>query len=459
MPLPRLSGILLHPTSLPGPHGSGDLGSVGLSFCRLAGGRTPIAVASLAADRHRCRQFALHEPVCLCRQHFADRSGRNCTKRAGWTKPIFTPNLVFQNSAWIFHDDPFSHAPLAQSGHAVFRISSKTERASFDAFCVNERTWLDDYALFLALEQAQGENVDWQDWPAPLAKRDRTALRDATAIHANEIHFLKFCQWQFFDQWARLKTYANERGVEIIGDVPIFVAPHSVDVWANPHLFELNAKGRPTVVAGVPPDKFSETGQLWGNPLYRWAAHTKDGFQWWAERMRRAQELFDWVRIDHFRGFESYWEIPADAKTAIAGKWRPGPKSPLFVAMRKQLGKLRVIAEDLGVITPEVNALRKELNFPGMRVLQFAFGAGSDNLYLPHNYEADTVVYTGTHDNDTTRGWWQSIPEYERDHVRRYLSVNGEWIQWDLIRAHTLRWRRLPLRRCRMCWDSIPLTA
>ncbi len=435
MQLTRLSGILLHPTSLPGPHGSGDLGPSAYHF-----------IDWLVVSRQSLWQVLPLTDVGVGNSPYMSPSAfagnillidLDQLRQAGWLdESDLHPDVDFPVHRVDFASMiPFRMARLRKAATRFFDTAKQHERAAFDAFCVNERAWLDDYALFLALEQTHGETVAWQDWPAALAKRDRTALREAMAVHTNEIHFLKFSQWQFFEQWARLKTYANARGIDIAGDIPIFVAPHSVDVWANPHLFELDVNGHPTVVAGVPPDKFSDSGQLWGNPLYRWAAHTKDGFQWWTERMRRAQELFDWVRIDHFRGFESYWEVPVSAKSAIAGKWRPGPKSPLFVAMRKQLGELRVIAEDLGVITPEVHALRKELNFPGMRILQFAFGSGADNPYLPHNYASDTVVYTGTHDNDTTRGWWQSLPEYERDFARRYLSVNGDWIHWDLIRT------------------------
>ena len=435
MQLTRLSGILLHPTSLPGPHGSGDLGAPAYHFVDwlVAGQQSLWQVLPLT-------DIGVGNSPYMSPSAFAGNIlliDLDRLRQAGWLDETdLQPDTDFPIHRVDFDAMiPFRMRCLRKAVTRFFEMAQPDERAAFEVFCVNERAWLEDYALFLALEKAYGENVAWQDWPAPLAKRDRAALREAMAVHGDEIRFLKFCQWQFFDQWARLKAYANARGVEIIGDIPIFVAPHSVDVWANPQLFELDTQSRPLVVAGVPPDAFSDDGQLWGNPLYRWASHTTDGFQWWTERMRRAQALFDRVRIDHFRGFESYWEVPAHATSAVAGKWRPGPKAPLFVAMRRKLGELRVIAEDLGIITPEVHALRKELNFPGMRILQFAFGGGTDNPYLPHNYEADTVVYTGTHDNNTTRGWWQSMPEHERDFVRRYLSIHGEWIHWDLIRA------------------------
>ena len=247
--------------------------------------------------------------------------------------------------------------------------------------------------------------------------------------------FWQFCQWCFFRQWKRLRAYANRRGVQIVGDAPIFVAYQGADVWANQELFELDSDGRPQVVAGVPPDYFSATGQRWGNPLYRWDAHQASGYAWWTERVRRIFERVDIVRIDHFRGFAGYWEIPAGEPTAVVGRWLPGPGAALFTAIEAALGKLPIIAEDLGVITPDVDALRRQFDLPGMRVLQFAFGGDNTNAYLPHNYEPDTVVYGGTHDNNTTLGWWAEASEAERAHASDYLATDGHAIHWDLIRA------------------------
>jgi 4-alpha-glucanotransferase len=232
-----------------------------------------------------------------------------------------------------------------------------------------------------------------------------------------------------------IKAYANERGVEIIGDTPIFIAFESAEVWARPELFEIDEQGHMSVIAGVPPDAFTGTGQRWGNPLYRWSAHASEGYAWWVERVRRTFELVDIVRIDHFRGFAAYWEIPADEPTAIHGSWKPAPGEALFKAVARAFGPMPIIAEDLGVITPDVTALRKKFAFPGMRILQFAFGGGSDNTYLPHNHESDSVVYTGTHDNNTTVGWWADAPEHERQHVREVLGIDGREIHWALIRA------------------------
>lgn len=443
MPLPRLSGILLHPTSLPGPFGSGDLGASAYHFVDwLTIGQQSLWQVLPLGDIGMGNSPYMSQSAFAGNLFLVDLMQ---LRDAGWldesdliAEPGFEPGRV-NYEAMI----PFRMARLRKAAVRFFASAKKRERASakkrerasFDEFCVSASEWLDDFALFMALEQAFGENVAWQDWPLPLANRHQDALRVAALEHASEIAFWKFSQWCFFDHWARLKAYANQRGIEIVGDVPIFVALQSADVWSHPELFELNADGRPRVVAGVPPDKFSATGQHWGNPLYHWFAHAADGYRWWIARMRLRMTLYDRIRIDHFRGFESYWEIPADAKTAIEGCWRPGPEAALFDAMCKQLGKLPLIAEDLGIITPEVTALRKELGLPGMRVLQFAFDHNPNNAYLPHNFEVDTVVYTGTHDNDTSRGWWLSLPEHERDYVRRYLSVDGNWIHWDLIRT------------------------
>ena len=435
MPLPRLSGILLHPTSLPGPHGSGDLGASAYHFLDwLALGRQslwqvlPLCDIGLGNSPYMSPSAFAGNVLLIDLVQLRD---------AGWLEDAdLTSNFDFDATRVDFPAViPFRMARLRKAA-ANFLVNAPTaERAAFQAFCASEKNWLDDYALFMALEQSFGETVAWQDWPVGLAKREPATLREALAIHTNEIAFWKFCQWQFFAQWARLKAYANARGIEIVGDMPIFVAPHSADVWAHPNLFVLDKQGHPDVVAGVPPDKFSDAGQRWGNPLYQWPTHAADGYQWWVKRMRHALALYDMVRIDHFRGFESYWEIPADAKSAVKGRWRPGPEAALFHAMRKQLGKLPILAEDLGIITPEVTALREELGLPGMRILQFAFDFNPNNTYLPHNYTSNTVVYTGTHDNDTTRGWWNSLPEHERDLVRRYLSVSGDWIHWDMIRT------------------------
>jgi 4-alpha-glucanotransferase len=268
-----------------------------------------------------------------------------------------------------------------------------------------------------------------------LVYREMGALARYSEQLGPQIGIHKYQQWQFFRQWQVVKGYANDNGIAIFGDIPIFVAHDSVDVWANQHLFQLDETGKPTVVAGVPPDYFSKTGQLWGNPLYRWDAMALDGYGWWVARMRSACDLYDMLRIDHFRGFEAYWEVPATERTAVKGRWVKGPGEALFRAFLGALGRLPVVAEDLGVITPEVEELRDRFDLPGMKILQFAFGSGSDNPYLPHNHIRNSVVYTGTHDNDTTVGWFDAIKPKERKHIGYYLDVATLDMPWDLIRS------------------------
>ena len=313
-------------------------------------------------------------------------------------------------------------------------LHEKTGRSAFTEFCRAENEWLDDYALFMTLKKVNNGG-GWSDWPDELANRNPKALQDVAETHAEEIGFWKFCQWCFARQWLHLKQYASERGVRIIGDVPIFVAYESADVWAHRELFDLEENGHPIVVAGVPPDYFSKTGQLWGNPLYRWDTHEKTGFAWWIARMRHALNYFDLVRIDHFRGFAGYWEIPANSDTAINGRWMPGPGAKFFDALKNALGDLPIIAEDLGMITPDVVELRERFGLPGMRVLQFAFAEDEHHPFLPHHYALNSVAYTGTHDNDTTIGWWNTATPKEKAFAKNYLGSEGHQIHWDMIKA------------------------
>jgi 4-alpha-glucanotransferase len=334
---------------------------------------------------------------------------------------------------------PFRLDRLRRAAKNFFSNPGKTHHqvtnlTAYGEFCNAEAAWLDDYALFMTINHHQN-GCNWSDWPAGLARRDPQELTRITETCAEEIGFWKFCQWCFSRQWTKLKRYANERGVRIIGDVPIFAAYHSADVWARQELFELDANGRRTVVAGVPPDYFSKTGQLWGNPLYRWEVHEKTGFAWWIDRMRHALARFDLVRIDHFRGFAGYWEIPANEPTAINGRWVPGPGAKFFDALKNALGGLPIIAEDLGVITPDVIELRDRFNLPGMRVLQFAFSEDENHPFLPHRYAPNSVAYTGTHDNDTTIGWWNTATPKEKEFAKKYLGSEGHQIHWDMIRA------------------------
>ncbi|MDR2787495.1 MAG: 4-alpha-glucanotransferase [Candidatus Accumulibacter sp.] len=440
----RYSGILLHPTSLPGPHGSGDLGPAAHRFVDwlAASGQTLWQVLPLGGIGPGNSPYM--SPSAFAGNELLIDLTR--LSEAGWlTEADIRPEASLRGERVDYGAvRPFRMSRLRLAAGRFFSNAREAARRDFLAFCAEEGDWLEDYALFMALESRPGmDGRLWQDLPAELVRRHAQALREAARALAGECDFWKFCQWRFDRQWAALKKHANDRRVRIIGDIPIFVSAHSADVWAHQRLFDLDDRGHPRVVAGVPPDYFSATGQRWGNPLYKWKEHARDAYLWWTRRMRRMLKLCDVVRIDHFRGFESCWEIPAGSPTAVDGRWEKGPGQALFAEMRESLGlkpanepgDFQIIAEDLGVITPEVAALRKAAGFPGMRILQFAFDGKSDNLYLPHNFEARTVVYTGTHDNDTTRGWWESLPETARDYVRRYLRSDGSSIQWDLIHA------------------------
>ena len=319
---------------------------------------------------------------------------------------------------------------------AFIRFSSDTGtiHSEFDSFCAENTSWLEDYALFMAIKEAHGGG-SWERWPDSLRKRDPAAMDEARKTLSSSILRFTFYQFAFFHQWNALRVYAHQKGLLIVGDIPIFVASDSSDVWSHPDLFFLDADLKPTVVAGVPPDYFPPTGQLWGNPLYRWDVHKFTGYKWWLERLRSILKLVDILRIDHFRGFAGYWEIPAGNPTAEIGRWVPGPGADFFTAVRANLGAdLPIIAEDLGVITPDVTALRDQFALPGMKVLQFGF-SGPDNPFLPHSYPHNCVVYTGTHDNDTACGWYASAPENEKDFACRYLKIDGSDFAWDLIHA------------------------
>ena len=448
MIFPRRSGVLLHPTSLPGPHGSGDLGAAAYHF-----------VDWLQAARQSLWQVLPLNGIGPGNSPYMSPSafaGNELLidlmqlREAGWlTDDEIVPDPALLHARVDYPEvQGFRMARLRCAARQFFKHPHDAKHDAFAAFCAREQDWLDDYALFMALSAVDAHGAPWQNWPTSLALRKPKALRTAAEKQAGETNFWKFCQWQFFTQWAALKGYANARGVSIIGDVPIFVAAHSADVWAHRPLFDLDAGGHPRVVAGVPPDYFSATGQLWGNPLYLWPAHAAENYRWWAARMRQTLSTCDIVRIDHFRGFDSYWEIAGDAETAVDGCWRSGPGAALFVALDEILGvapgQLPVIAEDLGDITPAVTAMRLAVGLPGMRILQFAFDGQPNNHYLPHNFEVNTVVYTGTHDNDTTCGWWAALAVHERDYVRRYLGMADNEIEietelqeihWNLIRA------------------------
>jgi 4-alpha-glucanotransferase len=438
MRFPRASGVLLHPTSLPGPHGSGDFGPEAYHFVDwlvaagqklwqllpLAGigpGNSPYMSNSAFAGN-----VLLVDLAELQQQGWLDAA--DLLPEPGLATEAAETQIDFS----VMY--PFRMERLAKAAARFAARGTPAQREDFARFQAEQASWLTDYALFMSVCESCGWK-DWCEWETALARREPAALAAATARHAERIAFWQFCQWRFYRQWAALKAYANGKGIQIIGDTPIFIAYLSAEVWANQHLFELDGAGRPTVVAGVPPDFFAATGQRWGNPLYRWAEHAKDGYAWWVERVRRTFELVDIVRIDHFRGFAGYWEIPASEPTAMNGRWLPGPGEALFKAINKALGPMPIIAEDLGVITPDVEALRKKFGLPGMRILQFAFNGDATDRFLPHNHEPDTVVYTGTHDNDTVAGWWASATDHERHYARGYLHTDGHDMPWTFIRA------------------------
>lgn len=438
----RAAGVVLHPTSLPGPHGVGDFGPNAYFFIDWlhTAGQTlwqtlPLGPVGPGDSPYMGSSAFAGNPLLVAMEPLVQR---------GW--------LDAQSLQADWDDERIDYAALTpwrlQKLHEAFagfeQHATAQERVELAAWALGQQAWLDDYTLFMALDQAHSPAL-WPEWPPALAQRDAVALAKARASHAQEIAFWRFVQWQFELQWQAVKSYGHSKGVRLVGDLPIFVAHHSADCWARPDLYELDANGQPRVVAGVPPDFFSATGQRWGNPLYNWAAMARDGYRWWIERVRRQLHLADVVRIDHFRGFVDYWEIPASEPTAVKGCWQPGPGEALFTALSVALGDLPIIAEDLGIITPEVRALRERTGFPGMRVLQFAFSGDAGSPFLPHNFEPNTVVYTGTHDNDTVPGWWASCSAHERAFATHYLGIDGHAVHWAMVRAASFSVARLSL--------------
>jgi 4-alpha-glucanotransferase len=445
MNFPRASGILLHPTSLPSRFGIGDLGDEAYRFADFlaASGQSLWQVLPLGPTGYGDSPYA-------CYSAFAGNT------------LLISPEKLFEEGLLAKSDlDEIPSLPtervdfdrvqqgrdsILSKAFANYQRSTDTElRSAFESFVAQNTSWLDDYALFRALKSAHGGKA-WHEWERLLVAREPAALARAAADLRDQIAAHKFFQFLFFKQWFALKAFCNERNLSLIGDIPIFVAHDSADVWTNPDQFKLDQDGRPIVVAGVPPDYFSVTGQLWGNPLYDWERMRADGFKWWIERVRATLQAVDIARIDHFRGFAACWEIPGGDTTAERGRWIEAPGRELFDAIRNSLGALPIIAEDLGVITPDVEKLRDDFGFPGMRVLQFAFSSDSTNIDLPHNYHRNVVVYTGTHDNDTTAGWFNSVAgagsartaaqiSSERNFCRKYLDSGGREIHWDFIRA------------------------
>ena len=418
---PRSRGVILHPTCLPGDCGIGDLGASAHRF------------VDWLVDAGQ----SLWQVLPLGPTSYGDSPYQTLSALAG--NPLLIDLAALVDRGWLTPEDLADHPPfpadrvdfgavipwklgLLDRAHARFEAAaSDAERAALTAFGDQEQTWLRDFCLFMAIKGEQGGRP-WTEWPAPLRDRRPDALAEAASRLASRVTAHAFRQWIFADQWTRLRRHANESGVRLLGDLPIFVAHDSCDVWARRDLFHLDERGHPTIVAGVPPDYFSATGQLWGNPLYDWNAMAREDYGWWVRRLRLSLRQTDLVRIDHFRGFEAYWEVPAGAETAVDGRWVSGPGLGFFEAMRRQLGSLRIVAEDLGVITEAVEELRDAFDMPGMKVLQFAWNEPR-NQFQPHNHQRNCVVYTGTHDNDPTNGWWHlECDEDTRDRVRDYVG-------------------------------------
>jgi 4-alpha-glucanotransferase len=440
----RRSGILLHPTSLPGRYGIGELGREALAFVDfLAATRQslwqvlPLGPTGYGDSPYQCFSAFAGNPLLVSLDALAEAG---LLSKRDLAAASFPADSVDYGAVIDFK------RPLLVKAFAAFeKNAAPSRRDGFLAFCHGEAAWLDDFALFMALKDAHG-GAAWHTWDEGLVTRDPEALAAARRQHESAIACVQFAQFLFSEQWGAVRAKASALGIQVMGDIPIFVAHDSSDVWARPDLFTLAADGTPALQAGVPPDYFSATGQLWGNPLYRWDALERTGFAWWVDRFRASLRLFDSVRLDHFRGFEAYWEIPGGEKTAVNGRWVKGPGSALFDAVQAALGPLPIVAENLGVITAEVEALRERYGWPGMAILQFAFGDDSQaNDFLPYTYPRNRVVYTGGHDNDTTVGWWtagvgdstRSEEEVtrERDFALRYVGGDGREIHWDFIRT------------------------
>ena len=441
----RVAGILLHPTSLPGPHGIGEIGPAAVAFLDFLHETgqglwqvLPLGPTGYGDSPYQCFSAFAGNPLLVSLDRLRDLGLLTDADLAG--RPRFEERAVDFGRVIEWK------RPLLEKAHAAFEAGADaSRREAFSAFVRGHAAWLADFALFTALQRTSG-GAAWNTWERSLVEREPEALERARRELARECREVEFAQWLFFEQWAEVRRAAHARGIRLMGDVPIFVAHDSADVWAHPELFHLGADGRPSLQAGVPPDYFSATGQLWGNPLYRWDALERTGYAWWIDRLRAVFELVDLVRLDHFRGFEAYWEVAGDATTAVHGRWVRGPGAAFFEALRGALGELPVVAEDLGVITPEVEALRDVFGFPGMAILQFAFGSDAQgNGFLPHNYSRRKVVYTGTHDNDTVVGWWNAgvgdstrtaaEVDRERERALAYVGGDGGEIHWDFVRT------------------------
>ncbi|HEY3291051.1 MAG TPA: 4-alpha-glucanotransferase, partial [Anaerolineae bacterium] len=429
----RLNGVLVHPTSFPGRYGIGEFNAYAYAFVDFlsATGQKlwqvlPLGPTGYGDSPYQCFSAFAGNPLLISLDQLVKENALPASAVAN--VPAFPADRVDYGPVI-----EYKNAVLRQSAAYFIKNATPQEHSDFWVFCERNAAWLDDFALFMALKDAHGGNV-WNTWERDLARHEPWALSQWRTKLSNEIQTYQYLQYQFFKQWNALKQYANKIGVRIVGDIPIFVAYDSADAWAHRELFYFDEDCNSTVIAGVPPDYFSPTGQRWGNPLYRWDVMQQQGFSWWIDRCRAAFYLYDIVRIDHIRGFEAYWEVPASEPTALHGRWVQAPGHELFRAIEKALGKLAIIAEDLGVITPPVEVLRDAFGFPGMRVLQFAFVADTKSTYLPHMYIPNTVAYSGTHDNNTTVGWFKSLDPEPLSQVLRYTGTDGSKIHWDMLR-------------------------
>lgn len=426
----RQSGILLHPTSLPGPQPVGCLGTEAyqyIDFLAEAGQSVwqilPLGPTGYGNCPYSSFSAFAGNPLLISLEQLANNGD---LEHEQLTRSPAAHTADYAAAIQLME-------PLLKQACRSFQSGENSSRHSaFDEFCHKNSFWLDDYALFEAIRRSRNFS-DWQTWPEPLRLREESALKQALKRLGDEVYLQKYQQFVFFEQWFSLKAYANNKGIEIYGDLPIFVALNSADVWSRQQQYHLDDQGHPTLVAGVPPDYFSATGQRWGNPLYRWDQMTANRFSWWHERFRWNFQLFDLLRVDHFRGFSACWAIPATEPTAINGHWLESPGLELFTSLRNSFSSLPIIAEDLGIITPDVEKLRDDFGLPGMKILHFAFDSDAKNPYLPHNHIPNSVVYTGTHDNNTTSGWWENLDETMKSRVTTYLNIAQPDMPWQLI--------------------------
>ena len=429
----RTSGIILHPTSFPGPDGIGDLGPQAFAwvdFLEASGcsiwQTLPLGPTGYGDSPYQCFSAFAGNPYLVSSTLLLDEG-------------LLAPEDFADRPGFPLHTVDFGRAipwkmTILKRAFNKFINASGQNSPEFQSFCEENKNWLEDFAMFMAIKDSNG-GAPWTTWETGLKKRDAEALAKFADEHSDDICFQKFLQFCFFRQWNNLMAYTHQKNIMIIGDIPIFVSMDSSDVWSHPDLFYLDDQGNPTVVAGVPPDYFSPTGQLWGNPIYRWPAHQAQDFSWWIDRIRGTLKVCDVIRLDHFRGFSGYWEVPAGNPTAEIGRWVECPGEAFLDKVKDVLGDLPIIAEDLGEISEDVSALRLKYELPGMKILQFSFSSTPNDPFLPSNYEPNFVAYTGTHDNETFNGWFANADKQSRDFAMKYLCSNGEHFAWDGIRS------------------------